>query len=185
MRRHKELKVLPREESGTTSGKQAAGGHELGPVTSFERSVLSTLSEMEQMFEETIHRPFFGFNMQPIRHALQGVGSFGEFSPAVDIFDDGNEIVVKSELPGMKKEEISVDLHGNTLTISGEKKAEEKVDRKGYFRMERSHGSFRRDLSLPEGIDFGKVKADFKDGVLEVRIPKSAEKSSVRHIPIE
>lgn len=184
MRRHAELKVMPREETGKPSGKHVSGALETTPATSFEKSILSTLNEMERMFEETIHRPFFGFNMQPFRHVFQGLGSFGEFSPAVDIFDEGKELVVKSELPGMKKEDISVELLGNTLCISGEKKAEEKVDQKGYFRMERSYGSFRRNLALPEGIDYGKARADFKNGVLEVRIPKVGEKSSVRHIPI-
>ncbi len=181
MRKQTQLKVMPRKESGTSS----SGGHDLSTGATFERSVLSTLNEMERMFEETIHRPLFGFNLQPFRHALQGWSSYGDFSPSVDIFDEGNHIVVKSELPGLTKDEISVELIGNTLCISGEKKAEEKVDRKGYFRMERSYGSFRRNLTLPEGIDYGKAKADFKNGVLEIKLPKAGEKGSVRHIPIE
>jgi len=184
MRRHGDLKMMPREETGKSSGKRESGALETTPSTSFERSILTTLNEMERMFEETIHRPFFGFNMQPFRHVFQGLGGFGEFSPAVDIFDEGKEIVVKGEFPGMGKEDINVELLGNTLCISGEKKSEEKVDRKGYFRMERGYGSFRRNLTLPEGIDYGKVKAEFRNGVLEVRIPKAGEKSSVRHIPI-
>jgi HSP20 family protein len=182
MRKQTHLKVMPREESG---GAPTRGSHEMSTGSSFERTILSTLNEMERMFEETMHRPFFGFNMQPFRHVFQGVGSLGEFSPAVDIFDEGNHIVVKSELAGMSKDDINVELIGNTLCISGEKKGEEKIDHKGFFRMERTYGSFRRNLSLPEGIDYGKAKADFKNGVLEVRIPKTGEKGSVRHIPIE
>jgi len=183
MRRHSELKVMPREDTGKKSGRHITGALETTPVSSFERSILTTLNQMEKMFEESIHRPFFGFNVQPFRHIFPG--SFGEFSPAVDIFDEGKEIVVKSELPGMKKEEISVELLGNTLCISGEKKSEEKVERMGFFRMERSYGSFRRNLSMPEGIDYGKAKADFKNGVLEIRIPKTGGKGSVHHIAIE
>lgn len=185
MRRQTGLKVMPREDTGKTSGRRVTGALETTPVTSFERSILTTLNEMERMFEEAVHRPFFGFNMQPFRQVFHGLGRFGEFSPAIDIFDEGNEVIVKSELPGMKKEDINVELLGNTLCISGEKKSEEKVDQKGFFRLERSYGSFRRALTMPEGIDYGKAKADFKNGILEIRIPKTGERSLMRHIPIE
>ncbi len=182
MRKQSQLKVMPRKES---SANPSGTSHELGPVSNFERSVMSTLNEMERMFEETMHRPFFGYNWQPFRHVFQGLGSFGEFSPAVDIFDEGNHIVVKSELPGLTKDDINVELLGNTLSISGEKRAEEKIDRKGYFRLERSHGAFRRNLSLPEGVEYGKARAEFKNGILEVRIPKAGEKGTTRRITIE
>jgi HSP20 family protein len=184
MRRQTELKVLPLEETRKTSGRRVPGALETTAAASFERSVLSTLNEMEKKFEEAIHRPFLRFNMQPFRHIFHGLGSFGEFSPAVDIFEDANGIVVKSELPGMKKEDIKVELLGNTLCISGEKKSEEKVGRRGFYRLERSYGSFKRNLSMPEGIDYGNAKADFKNGILEIRIPKTDKKSLVQHIPI-
>lgn len=185
MKRQTGLNVVSREGTGKSSGKHSTGGHEMTPVSSIERSILSTLNEMERMFDETIHRPFYGFNMQPLRHMFQELGSFGGFSPAVDIFDEGSHIVVKSELPGINKEDVKVEMLGNILCICGEKKAEEKIDQKGFFRMERSHGSFRRNLSLPEGIDYSKAKADFKDGVLEIRIPKSGEKGSVVEIKVD
>jgi len=177
---------MPRAESGKTAEKEyKSGGYEVSPVMNVERGILTTLNEMERAFEESLHRPFFGFNMSPLRQMLQGFGTVGEFSPAVDIYDEGKYLMVKAEIPGIPKESISVDFYGNTICISGEKKAEEKVERKGYFRSECSHGAFRRTLTLPEGIDYGKAKASFKDGVLEVQIPKTSEKSSVRHIPVE
>jgi len=186
MRRQTELKVMPREESGKAAEKQfKAGGYETSPVANVERGILTTLNEMERAFEESLHRPFFGFNMTPLRQMFQGFGAFGEYSPTVDIYDEGNWLVVRAEVPGIPKESISVDFYGNTICISGEKKGEEKVERKGYFRSECSYGSFRRTLTLPEGVDYGKAKASFKDGVLEVKIPKAGEKSSVRHIPIQ
>ncbi len=172
MARGTALKVVPRKEESLTPWEKSAW------PTSLERSVLSTLNEMERLFEETVHRPFFGFNWRPF-------GSHGEFSPVVDVFDEGNYIVVKSELPGMTRDDISIEVMGNTLCISGEKKSEEKIDQTGYFRAERSFGQFRRNLTLPEGIDYRKVKANFKDGILEVRIPKSEEKGSARRITIE
>lgn len=185
MKRRTELKVTPHEDTGTSKAKGSGVEHQRGLTTSYEKGLLSTLNDMEKMFEETIHRPFFGFNMQPFRHVFQGLGSWGEFSPSVDIYDDDGEIVVKSELPGMSKEDIKVDLLGNTISISGEKKSVEKIDRSGYFRIERSFGSFRRNLSLPEGLDYGRVRADFSDGVLEVRIAKTDKSGSVRHVPIK
>ena len=96
-----------------------------------------------------------------------------EFSPSVDIFEEGNEVIIKAELPGMNKDDIDVNISDDVITISGEKKSEERVEKKDYFRIERSHGSFSRSMTLPSEIQTDKVKAVFKDGVLEVRIPKS------------
>jgi HSP20 family molecular chaperone IbpA len=91
----------------------------------------------------------------------------------VDIFEDGNDVVVKAELPGMKKEDIDVNISDDVITISGEKKSEEKVEKKDYYRLERSYGSFTRTLRLPAETQTDKAKASFKDGILEVRMPKT------------
>jgi HSP20 family protein len=84
-------------------------------------------------------------------------------------------MVIKAEIPGMKKEDVNVSITGNTVTISGEKKQEEKVEKKDYYRVERSYGSFCRNFRLPDDVNSDKVKASFKDGVLEVRMPKTKE----------
>jgi HSP20 family protein len=83
--------------------------------------------------------------------------------------------VVKAELPGMKKEDIDVSLTEDTITISGEKKKEEKIEKKDYYSLERSYGSFKRSFSLPAEVQTEKASAKFKDGVLEIRIPKTEE----------
>lgn len=181
MRRQMELKVVPREETG--KGVTATPEARAASVT--ERGILATLGEMERLIDETLHRPFFGLNAQPMRQLLRNLGNFGEFAPSVDIFEEKNDVVVKAELPGIKREDINVELIGNSMVISGEKKSEEKVDRKGYYRVERSYGSFHRALTLPEGIDANKAKASFKDGVLEVRIPKTTEQGNIRRIAIQ
>ena len=93
----------------------------------------------------------------------------------MDIYEEGNDIVVKAEIPGMKKEEIHVDINEKAITISGEKKKEEKVEKKDYVRLERSYGSFARTFGLPAEVQTEKARATFKDGVLEVRVPKTAE----------
>ena len=107
-------------------------------------------------------------------------------SPDVDIFEDGNDVVVKAEMPGMKKENIDVNLTNDMITVSGEKKKEEKVEKKDYYRVERSYGSFTRSFRLPKEVQSDKAKATFKDGVLELRVPKTAEAiSKEKKIPIE
>lgn len=131
---------------------------------------LTPFEDMERWFEEAFRRPFFGPSWMP-RIKLPEL--MGEVSPSVDIFEDGNNVVVKAEVPGMKKEDIEVNLTQDTITISGHKKEEEKVEKKDFYRLERSFGSFTRKLRLPSDILTDKAKASFKDGVLEVRIPKS------------
>ncbi|MEJ2700037.1 MAG: Hsp20/alpha crystallin family protein, partial [Desulfuromonadales bacterium] len=75
----------------------------------------------------------------------------GEVSPAVDLFEEGNDVVVKAEIPGVKKEDLDVNISGDTITISGEKKTEEKVERKDFYHLERSVGSFTRKFRIPVG----------------------------------
>ncbi len=82
---------------------------------------------------------------------------------------------MKADIPGIKKKDLSIDLSENILTISGEKKKEEKVERADYYRYERSLGSFFRRFELPGDLETDKINAHFEDGVLEVRIPKTKE----------
>jgi len=96
-------------------------------------------------------------------------------SPTVDFYEEKDDIVVKAELPGIDKNNVEVNLTDHTLTIKGEKKKEEEVKEKNYYRSERSYGSFVRALELPTNVHADKVKATFKDGVLEVRLPKTEE----------
>ena len=97
----------------------------------------------------------------------------GKHLPAIDIAEKENEFVVKAEIPGCKADDIDISVHGNMLTISGEKKQEEEKKEKGYYHMERSYGSFRRDLNLGVDINTEKIEAFCKDGVLTVTLPKS------------
>lgn len=94
--------------------------------------------------------------------------------------------MVKAELLGMKKEDIDVSLTDNTITVSGEKRKEEKVEKKDYYRLERSYGSFSRSFSLPAEVRTEKVTAKFKDGILEIRIPKTEEaKKKEKKVAVE
>lgn len=95
--------------------------------------------------------------------------------PSLDVYEEKDAMVVKAELPGMKKEEIEVNLAGQTLTIKGEKKQEEEVKEEDYYRRERSYGSFARSVELPCEVKSDQITASFKDGVLEIRMPKTEE----------
>jgi len=138
--------------------------------------------EMERMFNDFFQQRFFAPSWMP-RFKFP---ELADVSTSIDMFEEGDELVIKAEIPGMKKEEISIDFAGDVVTISGEKKSEEKTERKDYYRVERSFGSFSRKLQLPVEIQVDKAKASFKDGVLEVRMPKSeAEKQKVRKIAVQ
>ena len=96
-------------------------------------------------------------------------------APVVDLYEEKDDIVVKAELPGIDKDNIEVNLADHTLTIKGEKKKEEEIKEENYYRSERSYGSFVRTLELPKDVHTDKVKATFKNGILEVRLPKTEE----------
>jgi HSP20 family protein len=98
-----------------------------------------------------------------------------EIVPTVDILENNGDIVVKAELPGVKKEDTDITLTDDTITISGEKKEEKEVKKKDYYRYESSYGSFCRTFSLPSDVQSNKAKTKMRDGVLEIRIPKTEE----------
>jgi len=102
-------------------------------------------------------------------------GLFSGWSPALDVFDDKDNLVVKVELPGLKKDEINLSLHDGVLTISGERKQERETKEGESFRSERYFGKFQRSVTLPTAVDGSKVNAAYKDGVLTVDLPKAEE----------
>jgi HSP20 family protein len=145
---------------------------------------LSPFEEMERRFEDLFRRPFS--LLEPSWWPRLRMPEMEEVAPKVDIFEEGDNFVVKAEIPGMKKEEIEVNLTDDMVTISGEKKKEEKVEKKDYYRFERSFGSFSRSFRLPKDVQADKAKAIFKDGVLELKVPKTEEaKKKEKKVPIE
>jgi HSP20 family protein len=96
-------------------------------------------------------------------------------APAVDLYEEKDEVVAKAELPGMEKKDIQVNISDHHLTIQGEKKKEEETKDKNFYRSERSYGSVFRSIELPAEVAIDKAKASFKDGVLEIRLPKTQE----------
>jgi len=113
----------------------------------------------------------------------RGEGRPGAWTPPVDIYETENEIVVTAELPGVKQEEISIELEGNALTISGERKQEPARAGENYHRVERVYGRFQRSFTLDIPVDQGKVTATYKQGILAIHLPK-AEEAKPRQIKV-
>ena len=106
-------------------------------------------------------------------------------APALDVYEQKDDLIVKAEIPGLTKDEIDISLEGNTLTIKGEKKKEEEVKEEDYYRCERTYGAFSRSVELPVAVQTHKVNAAFKNGVLEIRLPKTEEaKKSVVKVKV-
>jgi len=100
---------------------------------------------------------------------------FSSWGPVVDLYEDKNNLIVRAELPGMKKEEIDVSLQNGALTISGERRREEKHEQSETSRAERFFGRFQRSVILPVAVAAEKIKASYKDGILTVTLPKTEE----------
>lgn len=100
----------------------------------------------------------------------------GTWAPAVDIYETGEALVVEAELPGVSPDEIDVSVDDGVLTISGERLQEREVKEENFYRIERAHGVFQRSIRLPAEVDADKVAASFENGVLKVKVPKTAPK---------
>jgi len=123
--------------------------------------------------QREVNRLFEDSNRVPARNGGAEQVAARAWAPSVDIFEDHNEIVVKADLPGIKQEDIDIELTGETLTIKGERKFEDTQRKDNYLRVERSYGSFQRSFTVGVPIDQDKIKASFNSGVLEVHLPKS------------
>jgi HSP20 family protein len=136
---------------------------------------LTTIQDrMSRLFDENIGRVRF-----PDTELAAG-----SWNPAVDIFETKDSVVLKAELPGVEKKDFCIEVKDNLLTLRGERKFEKETSEENYYRMERAYGSFSRSFTLPTTVDKDKVKAKFKDGVLEVTIPKT-EAAKPKQISID
>ena len=121
--------------------------------------------------QERMSRMFEGFYGRPQEDLARG-----SWVPAVDIYTNGqHELVLRAELPDMKEEEIDLTLEDNTLTLRGERKLDAEVAEEQFHRIERSYGPFARTFALPPTVDAGKVSAEYKAGVLTIRLPLREE----------
>ncbi len=119
----------------------------------------------------------------PLAELARGAQILSGWTPALDMYEDKDNIYVRAELPGMKREEIEVSLHDGSLSISGERKGEDKFKDAEVYRAERFFGRFQRTVTLPTPVTVDKVKAQYKDGILTVTLPK-AEEAKPKHIDV-
>lgn len=144
--------------------------------------ILRPMEDIERLFEEFRSHPW----LRPLR--WEGLPElrvpFEGRMPRLDVVDRDNEVVVRAELPGVKREDIEISLTGNLLTIKGETKREEKEEKGDYYRCETSQGSFSRTVSLPAEVNEAGARARLRDGILELNLPK-VEKAKKRMITID
>jgi HSP20 family protein len=111
----------------------------------------------------------------PLAELARGSQLLSGWTPALDVYEDKDNLYVKAELPGMKREDIDVTLHDGTLSISGERKSESKHEVADVYRSERFFGRFQRTVTLSSDVAPEKVKAEYKDGILNITLPKTEE----------
>jgi HSP20 family protein len=127
--------------------------------------LVSLRERMNRVFDDSLFR-------SDRRDDLMAMGTW---SPAVDMFEKDDKVVIKAELPGLDKKDISLDLKNGVLTLKGERKHENEVKEENYYRREMSCGKFIRSFTLPGDVDADKIKAEFQNGLLTVEVPKPEE----------
>jgi HSP20 family protein len=140
------------------------------------RDLLSLQERMNRLFDESYRGRQSGGEDE---WALGG-----SWAPAVDIYEQDGSIVLKAEVPGLEPKDVDIRIENSTLTLRGERKLDHEVKRESYHRVERAYGSFTRSFTLPNAVDTEKIKADYKDGVLRVVLPKK-EEAKPRQISID
>lgn len=148
------------------------------------KRALSPFEEMDRMFEDYFSRGW----MRPFRWEWPSLGEmakpFEGKMPKVDVIERDDEVVVKAELPGVEKKDLDVSVTENSVTIKGTTSHEAKEEKGDYYRCEISRGAYARTVALPSYVDADKAKASFKDGVLELKLPK-VEKSKRRTVEVQ
>lgn len=124
-------------------------------------------------FQDRMNRLFSNAQTRGLAEA-----STGAWTPTVDIYEEGDTLVLQAELPGVKKDDVEVQLEGNVLTLRGERRQEKDIQEDQYHRLERIYGTFMRSFTLPAGINRDKIQAEYRDGVLRLTMPRAEEARS-------
>ncbi len=128
--------------------------------------------------QDEVNRAFSGFRGGHER------GEMTAWAPAVDIYEDKEAVKLTAELPGMRKDDVKISVENGVISIKGERRFKEETKKDNYYRIERSYGTFSRSFTLPPTVEAGKIKANMRDGVLEVLIPKK-EEAKPKEVEIE
>ena len=149
-------------------------GTSMAPAKTFPKSFYGLMHDPMREFQNRMSR-LFGENFGLMVPEMEENWSLATWAPACDIYETEHEFVVKAELPEVKKEDVKVSFENNVLTIRGERKFEEETKKENYHRIERRYGDFMRSFTLPNVVDMEKIVAEFKDGMLQVKLPKRPE----------
>ena len=190
-------------ETGTSVGRRASqgapiygGGYGYGGIVSPFLAIRRFMEDMDRLasdfgFGSSLLSPsLFGQEFESGMHGLQqqggragsGVSTF--WNPQVDVFQRGDQIVVRADLPGLKKEDVNIEIDQNTLTIRGERRQELEDRSEDFYRSERSYGTFQRSIPLPEGVTPDDAQASFNDGVLEITVKTPRQQQRSRRVQI-
>jgi HSP20 family protein len=143
--------------------RRGDGRGQVAPLTAFR-------SEMDRLFDSFFREPFGGMElMEP-----------DKWSPAIDIAEDDKEVTVRAEIPGIDPKDLDVTVVGEQLVLSGEKKESKETKEKGFYHSETRYGSFHRTVPLPEGVDTEHVDAQYNNGVLTLKMPKTPQAAKKR-----
>ncbi|HXE79646.1 MAG TPA: Hsp20/alpha crystallin family protein [Vicinamibacterales bacterium] len=156
-------------ESKTSTSERPGRSRSLARRDPFLSPFLGSFSPFELMrrMSDEMDRMFERFHDE-FRGARRSLAPGGEWTPPIEMFQKGDKLVIRTELPGIRKEDVSVEVADDMVTIQGERREEHKEEREGFYRSELSYGSFYRSIPLPEGAIAESAEATFKDGVLEI-----------------
>ncbi len=175
---------MTRQQSGKGQESQAMEPRRNSQLsTSNNRPSLSPFSMMRR-FADEMDRMFEGMLPGSMGRSMPWTET-GQFLPEVDIVERDGKLILRADLPGMTKDDVSIDITGNSLVIEGERKYEHEANEAGVYRSERGYGRFRREIPLPEGVKTDDATAKFKDGVLEVIVDASHMTKNRRRIQIQ
>lgn len=172
-----------REGQSSARGDLARSGRFLSPLSAFVSGspfalMRQMMDDMDQLFGSWQEPRGQGLQRNNQRSAQHPVSLRNLWAPQVEVFERGKDIVVRAELPGLNKEDVDVEIDDDALILRGERHNDVEDEQEGYYRSERSYGSFYRAIPLPEGIDPSACNATFKEGVLEVTIQKPTQRQS-------
>lgn len=172
MREKNEKKEIARREEKQTTASTPFG---------FMRRFATDMERLFDEFEGFRFPSLYGREFFPFTREFEHVG----WVPEIEVLRTNGDFIVRADLPGMKKENVKVEITENVLTLSGERKEETEEKREGYYRSERSYGAFYRQIPLPEGAKTDVAKAEFKDGVLQIMMPAPKEEPQPRRLEIK
>lgn len=160
-------------------------------------STQAALSQRQQSMPGLITSPFsfmrrFGEGMEQLFADFgigglmpRGFNELASWAPQIEMFEREHELVIRADLPGLKKDDVQIELRDDSVVIQGERQEERKEEREGFYRTERTYGRFYREIPLPEGADTDEATATFRDGVLEIAIPRGEGETRGRQLEIQ